>query len=378
MSKELTKDKSIVINGIERYSIDYEEVEESETIYNAYSPWRRFFARSFDLAIYHMIWRVLFIQVFSINVFLWKPLSTTVVDILMGIIFILFLEPLMLCKLGTTPGKKILGLEVRSENGKKLSYGKAFDRSWGVMKSGMGFILPIYVLIRFYKSYKILDEKKKLPWDKNIQYKLLDKKWYRGLGIVIGYVLIFLILFASILFAAFPPNRGNITVSEYAENYNYLVNHYDRSGNYYLDSDGAWVKKAEKSNDGRIRVVFGQSNLPSIDYTTEGKYLTSVTFKLEVDSDDPMIMHPLERIFFGTLAFVLADDLIKPWSFQTNEALGIVNKELFETYHVNVGQTTISNTVESKGFTGTDNGYLLYKKENAEEGYYYIRVKVER
>jgi len=188
-----------------------------------------------------------------------------------------------------------------------------------------------------------------------------------------------MIMLASARFSAFPPNRGDITVSEYAENYNYLINHYGLSdSNYYLDASGSWEKRATNPNDRTINIPLLKSKLPIIKYNIEGDHLKSVAFEIEAGPEDKIIMAPLERITIGTMAFVLADDTIKPWSFSSGDVLTLVKNNLFETYAFQVGQTNISNEIESEGFSGSNNGYLLLGDEGVNDRFYYMKVQIKR
>jgi len=52
----------------------------------------------------------------------------------------------------------------------------------------------------------------------------------------------------TIVFAQkLPPNRGNLTVAEFAENYNYYSNYYGiEFGNEYLDDNCEWAEKVSE------------------------------------------------------------------------------------------------------------------------------------
>ena len=64
------------------------------------------------------------------------------------------LEPLFLTLFGTTPGKWIMGLELRNAEGGHLALTQARNRTMTVIFGGEGFYLPIYSLWRNYRSYR--------------------------------------------------------------------------------------------------------------------------------------------------------------------------------------------------------------------------------
>ena len=70
------------------------------------------------------------------------------------ICILLLAEPVLLARLGTTPGKFLMGLRAAAENGARLTWREAFYRTWTVLKKGSGFYIPVYCLVREYLSYR--------------------------------------------------------------------------------------------------------------------------------------------------------------------------------------------------------------------------------
>ena len=104
-------------------------------------PWRRYFARQFDFALYGLLWSLVSQWGLRLNIggsyVMLKVLSTVVGAVLMVVI-----EPFLLHFWGTTPGKWLFGMEIRTPNGEKLAIRTGFYRTWQVFNGGMGRDLP--------------------------------------------------------------------------------------------------------------------------------------------------------------------------------------------------------------------------------------------
>ena len=122
------------------------------------SPWKRHFARNIDLLLYTLAWDAFLSLVFRINIhpsvlntglYAFIAVSGTIA----GALLMLLAEPLLLSLTGTTPGKLIFGLYVTAPDGSRLTQNEARRRTWGVIRWGLGFFIPVYGWIRRWKSY---------------------------------------------------------------------------------------------------------------------------------------------------------------------------------------------------------------------------------
>ncbi|TCT15606.1 DNA-binding transcriptional MerR regulator [Natranaerovirga pectinivora] len=221
----------------EKEGSEYSSGNNKERI-KASHPWRRFLARMLDILIYNILWSGVIAFVFQLNL-LRRGNIGNLFDTYMAITIMLFLEPLWLYLLKTTPGKAIFGLRIENIDGRRLSYGEGLERTWGVIGAGMGYNLPIYNLIRLWKSYSKSSEKKSQPWDESIAYTLKDRKIYRVALYIGAHIAVFAIFFTMVSAQQLPPNKGNLTVAEFVENYNYYANFLGVDfGNEYLDENG--------------------------------------------------------------------------------------------------------------------------------------------
>ena len=237
------------------------------------SPWRRFFARALDEALCTALW-VMFLLALNFN-----PATggapMRFIHALMGSLIQLGLEPLFLSKLGTTPGKWILGLSVTDADGSYLSYGAAATRLLCVWWYGNALDIPPLNLYRLYKSYDACDKGEVLPWETDSVLVLRDEAPWRAWAYVGARLAIIAVMTLAVLLALLPKHRGEITVAEFCENYNDLVDFLDREQFVRLDAREGWVARPADS----VYVSVGSTVRPPLTFIEENGYMTGVRFE---------------------------------------------------------------------------------------------------
>ena len=119
-------------------------------------PWRRYFARGLDVGLCTCLWmavRYLVLEWYAPDQVLDGALRS-LADMYGGWLFLFLLEPILLAAWGYTPGKWIMGLRVRREDGRKLTWEEAGDRLVGVFFRGTGLGIPIYNIARLWDCYE--------------------------------------------------------------------------------------------------------------------------------------------------------------------------------------------------------------------------------
>lgn len=361
--------------------------ETNETQAPLKAPWRRFFARSLDLALLSTLFNLVLSFLSPIKAGS-SSLAWSLLDTYTCWLFLFLLEPLFISKWGKTPGKWLFGLSVHQKDGSLLTRAQAFDRLVKIFRTGEGYAIPFYSLYRNYKCYEIYTEEGTLPWDNDLCYEV---KPFR-LRSAFAYIAI--VLFAGI-FTFFIhtwtilPNGNTLTVAEFAENYNHLLEYAELDTLPSLTKDGKW--KADKNDpplllfspnavlsDPVIREENG--TLSSFSYTltdTEGDILspseknlllTMALLRTQVD-----FLHPnLERIGGQLLS---SEDTQEPQ--QISSVLTYMEQHPYCSYTIETGNLRIIQEVELIGydsFDKHDNNYLpaddLLADEDATETYY--------
>ena len=235
-------------------------------------PWRRYFARGIDLALVGL--PVSFVQ----YVLLHRNYTTVsrwedIVCALIGWGLLLLLEPLLLARFGTTAGKWCMGITVTRPDGGRLSYGEALERTAAVWLYGAGLGISIVELVCNYRSYRRYMNGEELAWESGS----IERFDERGTGrMVLLYAastaLSLALTLAMGLSAALPPNRGDLTVAEFAENVNFYRDFFDYGERWSLDSSGEWVE-----NEYENVIYFGGGGEPTpFSYTVEDGVLRAV------------------------------------------------------------------------------------------------------
>ena len=229
-------------------------------------PLRRYLARAIDLTLTGIL--VSFVQ--------FMLLHHNLVNISKAEIFLcglagwgllVLIEPLLLSRFAATAGKWCMGITVTRPDGERLSYGEALERTAAVWLYGAGLGISIVELVCNYRSYRRYMNGEELAWESGS----IERFDERGTGrMVLLYAAItalsLALTLAMGLSAALPPNRGELTVAEFAENVNYYRTFFD------FDENGEWAENQYKNV-----VYFGGGDGPApFTYTVEEGTLRAV------------------------------------------------------------------------------------------------------
>ncbi len=132
-------------------------------------PWRRYWARCFDFSLYNTLVSLL-IYDFQYRV-IYVPILT--------LIAMLTLEPLLLSMFGTTVGKAIFGIRVTDQEGNRLDYNSAIERTWTVMWEGEALRIPLICLYFQYKSLDLAEQDIPLSWESGSELTYKDDNLWR-------------------------------------------------------------------------------------------------------------------------------------------------------------------------------------------------------
>ena len=305
-----------------------------DTVPKVTSPWIRFFAREIVWTLWSLVLNALLALVLGISIDTSLPMGARtfpsalfwsgIGSILASNIFVLIFEPVFLSLTGTTPGKFVFGLSVTSVDGKRLTYREALRRTWDVLRKGYGFFIPILTLIDLYLSYRSCKAEKTLYWEEDSTLHLKSERL--PLGVLACIFTLALSLGLNCLMdqtAALPPNRGELTVAEFCENYNDTQDFYsvDRQLNLppsvssgisgipdsalYLDPTGNWEKKP-----GTPYIVSSgeYAPLPDFHFTVSDKVVTGVEFSYRVENENVKISSFGELMSLAAVSYICAQE----------------------------------------------------------------------
>lgn len=260
-------------------------------------------------------------------------------------------------KFGTTPGKWILGLRVTNPDDGCLRYTDGLSRMWGVIACGYGFGIPIYQIYRLIRSYlTCCDSEEVLPWEEDSVVVLKDTKSYRAAI----YLMVCVLLIGMRVFEGYmqviPKHRGDLTVQEYAENYNWFSDVSGLDNRLKLEETGDWRTQEDEWG---VR-----KELPDYEYTLDGENVVGISFHLESQKQGEMMPScDMERII-PILAYVRAKGPV--FSFESDKINDMIVKHGYETWEMELYGLTISNEATVEGYEVWPDGNL-YPQEGEKQ-----------
>lgn len=348
----------------------------------AYAPWQRFWARSLDLALASGAVEVTLALAFHVSALNTGGRAFQLLTLLLGWALVFAVEPLLLSTWGTTPGKWLLGLELRDSKGRKLSRMEALERLWGVLWKGYGCEIPGYSLYRLYKSYRACDSGEGLPYDReqDLQYySLVPGRWY---GRAAASIALTLLVSLGNTWCGhqvlLPPNRGEITKAELAENINALADRLDYS--LWVDEDGYELARQtmrwQEEGGPWVDQVYGEPVSDEPVYTVEtdeNGFVTAVVLTREdrfEGGETSLAWLYSRKAELTVMAF--AGTYGSGWRLARSPLL----QELSEPGSSSAGDFVQTVTLEQEGYdAGTG---ILASREGAESGWYRLTVRLEK
>lgn len=235
-------------------------------------PWRRYFARAIDLTIVGLM--VSFVQFVLLHHNLVNiSKGENVLCGLAGWGLLVLIEPLLLARFGTTAGKWCMGITVTRPDGERLSYGEALERTAAVWLYGAGLGISIVELVCNYRSYRRYMNGEELAWESG-SIERFDERGTGKMALLCAasWAVCGTLTVAMALAAMLPPNRGDLTVAEFAENVNFYRGYFDCGERWSLDENGEWAE-----NQYENVVYFGGGDGPApFTYTVEDGTLRAV------------------------------------------------------------------------------------------------------
>lgn len=322
-------------------------------------PWRRYWARSLDMGLYGLIWT--YILIMALRFKEQGGFLQSMVGVVVALALSLLIEPVMISFLGTTPGKWIFGLSISRTDGERLSYQEALQRTWGVIRSGMGYGIPFYTLYRNYKCYELCRDGRQNEWELDLGYQIKDTSGIRFLGIFLGMAAIIAVSVLLSFYGQLPIHRGSLTEEQFYENVNDMMKYHGLEKGYVLSNDGRWV---EKESEAHI-ITFTGTKLPTYELTLTDGHVVGVTMMLEI-TDGSWVDDVSGDALMAYLAFVGAKRGTNPFDLLERGVL-LTMSPGFSDYTFIKNNVEIRNTVAYRGY---DEGPKILFSEEGEDSYF--------
>lgn len=338
---------------------------EQDALEEVRAPWRRYFARWMDLLFYTVVWNVFLALVLGVNTYL-RSAGGRMLDLIVEYLLMLLAEPVLLHLFGTTPGKWILGLRVTDNEGKRLSMEEARARTWKMLLYGMGLGIPIWNLIRLWKSYRGCAEGETQEWEYHSAVTLKDERGWRiaaYLGAVVFLCVVHVFAYNA---STLPKNRGDITVAQFSENYNRYSKFYGYTSRYYLNSKGQWIEDGSRGN---ISVDLTAHAQPVYRFFETDGTVTGVSFSVTSRGGDKWISGYRDEMILSMLAFAGARKENNIFSGEMKKAVEAVGEASFESFELSVCGVRVTCEAAYSGYTEVAGFDVLMPVEGEERWY---------
>lgn len=240
--------------------------------------WQRFFARYLDVTLYHAFW-VTLLPLLGYNLFRNRNGGAMLVQVL-SLLTMFFLEPLLLHIFAATPGKWLFGLRVTDGDSGKLTYEAALNRTAFVFWYGIRLDLPVLRLVRLYKCAEDEQAGKALPWEADSEQTVCDRHGWRFAAAALLAIAVMAGAVLGVLLPIGTVHRGDLTVAQFAENYNAIQRQLGSEG-IELDASGCWKAESVFETSGGTTTYMFRDRYPQFEYETENGILTAVIYRLE-------------------------------------------------------------------------------------------------
>ena len=251
-------------------------------------PWRRYFARSLDLTLAGLAVSLVRFCVFRQTVD--SGAGARIVQLILSWTVLMLAEPLLLHFWGTTVGKRLFGIRVVSiRTGEKLDLSEAFSRTGMVFACGDGASIPLVNIgCNIYSYYRYAVKGEPLAWEEDNTEQFSDMTWRAPAGYVLAVAAVVGVTYLAGISTLLPPNRGDLTVAEFAENFNYYRDHFEIDPRFSLDSDG---RRQEMADDQGQTIVISLGTMPRPDFifTTEDGMVTQVSWSYTMEEENAVL-----------------------------------------------------------------------------------------
>ncbi len=320
-------------------------------------PWRRFLARSFDLALYTTLWEcfvLLGLRLPSASTALTGNFSINL-SAFAALAMMIFLEPLFLRLFKSTPGKALFGIRVTDGEGNRLPYKAGLSRTCTALWRGMGFQLPVYSWVRLYKSYKDYAVEYPLAWECDSELTVKDEKTWRGFAYAGAALLLPVVTVVSIQLSMLPVHKAPLTVEEFCDNYNTYLRYYGYDTRCSLNGDGEWVEKPDEPGTYSF-YVFGNQPVPELTFSEKDGVMTGMEMEVSLEDGGDDLWPSLRRTERAMLAlsFLLAQREAGLFNDEVQRVVNWIENTPSESFSCSVYGVDVTCDITYTGYENSD------------------------
>ena len=228
----------------------------------------------------------------------------------------LLLEPLLLRLFGTTPGKALLGLRITGRDGEKLTYSEGFTRYLLMLWYGRGLFIPIWCWVQMFRTASRCWNDEPQPWDADTAYTAAPFRLLRHAGaFALAAAVILAGTEAANSYSQMPPNRGALTVAEFAENYNRQAAYMDQSSIWILDEEGRWQRRPDPPGGVVVDLTGGWGQDENFRYTLENGTVRAIALECSAENTKDWVWLPVNTSVTAMTALLWGREDAPFWAF---------------------------------------------------------------
>ena len=313
------------------------------------APIRRYLARGIDLFLYSLIIDSIFVFGFHINFN--NNYGIEFINTLLSLLLMLLIEPFLLSMFSTTLGKFILGFRIYDEDGNHLSYKEGLHRTLNVIIYGYGLGVPFVNYLCLFSSFRKDNKNETLVWEEDNIQILKHEHFIQAFAVLMFYAFQSACGIIILNGSQLPPNRGELTLHEFVENYNYIAKLYSENTSVFLDENGNW-----KSQEVYINGSFVTENInkyPTLNYIIENDELIEISFtnaNEHVFASNTLVESNVKT--FMALAYIKAQNSYSIFDFDTSRLIDSLLSNNNYNYEIN-GTEIILNYTDDTIYTFT-------------------------
>ena len=190
------------------------------------------------------------------------------------------------------------------------------------------------------------------PWDTDTAYTAAPFRPLRhAAGFVLASVLVLACAEAANSYSQLPPNRGPLTVAEFAENYNRQAAYIGQSSIWRLDEAGLWERLPNPPGGVMIDLSGGRSEDDNFRYTLENGAVRAVTLERSVENTEDWVWFPVDSITTAATALIWAQEDVPLWTFGRKALFSdLANADWENGFTLRGNGAVVTWEVESRNF----------------------------
>ena len=338
---------------------------EADRLPTVCSASRRFFARIFDE---FLLILVLFMGLCMASCNVGRVNEFTVgvgTTVLLGL-----LEALSLHLFGTTPGKALLGMRLTGPGGRTLSFGAGLLRYVRMLWYGQGAGIPIWSWAQMVRSLLRCWNGEPQPWDDGVAYTAKPFRGRYAAALILAALLALTAGEVVNSWSQLPPNKGDLTVAEFSENYNRQAEYLGFGAGTYLDETGQWQEEPRDPNTvtlGELFEIEPWDEARELHFTLEDGHITAITLTGTIENVEEGVDTPNGLVPRIVMSLAWGREGASFWSLSRRAQMTeLERRDWSKDFVIHQPGVVITSDIQQSGLSYHENSFYDWHAEQPE------------